>query len=115
MREADRKPVDAEPFGTRRGPSVQRDGGRAAPCASDFHLSPSDPARARAQSFHRGFLGGESRGELRSPPSTVGDLTFGVDALKKAIAESLERRCDPFDLDDVHADGDVLHGVSRSR
>ena len=70
-----------------------------------------------AERFHRGFLGGESAGEMGdgvSTPRTIGNLAFGEDAAQKTIAVAFERRTDARNIGGVESKSKNIHASASA-
>ena len=81
--------------------------------ALDLDLAPADPAHAQAQDLADGLLGGPAPGEGLGPVAHVGGLGRGEDAASEPLAETLERRADAGDADDVDAQLGRPGGAAR--
>src|SRR5207302_6682830 len=91
----------------------------------DAEVAPEDPlAKTGAERLGRGLLGGEAPGIARPAGQTAAiaaaALVFGEDAVKKAVAKTLDRPLDPADIDEIAADAedhlmpDLLYPLARA-
>src|ERR1019366_209813 len=103
----------AEFSGDGCGLAVELNGRTLAFWAHNFDIAPADTVTpSRAQGFHSGFLGGETRGIAFKPGGfsfAVTNFTFGEDAMKKAVTEALDAFADAGNFGDVHS-GAENHG-----
>ena len=70
----------------------------------DLDVAPADAPDAEAEHLRDGLLGGPAAGHRLGPAADVALLVRGEDALRESVAEPVERRGDPVDLDDVDAE-----------
>ena len=69
----------------------------------------------RSERLHRGFLCGESSGEMRygiSAPRTIGNLAFGEHTAEKALTISFEGRGDAGNIGGVESESEDIHGFA---
>jgi hypothetical protein len=78
--------------------------------ANDFHVAPANAAAlARAQRFHAGFFGRESRGKMLDGSRlrlAVGDFAGGEQPIEKTFAVTLHRLLESRNFDQVNANAD---------
>jgi hypothetical protein len=96
-----RDPVHPELPGTRLGTTVEPDRGLAGRQPLDLDVAPADAPDAEPEDLADRLLGRPAAGHRLRPVAHVAPLRVGQDPPGEAIAEPLERRADPIDLDDV--------------
>ncbi len=105
----------AELLGADLGSPVEAHGRLAGRQALDLDIPPADAADAEPEHLRDGFLGCPAAGHRLGSIADVALLGRGQDTSSEARAEALERRADPFDLDDVDAElGDASEGGSSA-
>jgi hypothetical protein len=109
--ESDKRGIlHAQPGGNLAGFSVKSDRRTSARQAHNFAIPPAHAvAPARAQSLHRRFFGGETRGVALHPVClrvAVASFARRINALQKAVAKAFDRLPDARNLRDVDACAD---------
>src|SRR3954462_7302985 len=85
-------------------PPVEAHGGLAGRQPFDLDIPPADPPDAEPEDLGDRLLGGPAAGERLGPRADVALLGGGQHASREPLAEPLDRRPDPVDLDDVDAE-----------
>ena len=85
------------------GTAVEAHGGLPGRQSLDLDVAPADAANAEAQHLGDRLLGSPAAGHRLGAAADVALLVGSQHALGEALAESLQGRPDPLDLDDVDA------------